>query len=125
LSVVSIRVNGKDYQVACDDGEEERLRLLADEVHERIQSLAFGMKAKPTESMALLLAGLMMADELSEKQKEIDGLAAESKRAIARASVKNDSYTNDVRMAEIEAALAATMEEIATRIEKIADKVQA
>lgn len=124
MSVVSIKVNGKDYQVACDNGEEDRLVALAAEVDERIQSIVFGMKSKPSEAMAMLLAALMMADELSEKDKEIDQLAADSKKAIARASVRRDGGDTDARLAEMEAAMAATMEEIASRIEKIADQIE-
>ena len=125
MSIVSVRVNGKDYKVACDDGEEDRLQLLAGEVDDRIQSLIFGMKNKPGETMSLLLAGLMMADELSEKQKEMDNLAAESKRAVARASVKREGEGAEARLAEMEAAMAVTMEEIAERIERIAGRIDA
>lgn len=124
MAVVSIRVNGKDYKVACGEGEEERLRVLADELDERVQTLNVDMAHKPGEAMGLLLAGLMLADELSEKQREIEELAAEAKRAVARASVKRDFPDHDTRMADMEAAMAATMEEIAGRIEKLADKIE-
>lgn len=124
MSVVAIKVNGKDYQVACDNGEEDRLLTLAAEVDERIQSITFGMKSKPNEAMGILLAALMMADELAEKTRENEELAVESKRAVARASVKRDSGDAEARLAEMEAAMAATMEEIAARIEKIADQVE-
>ena len=125
LSIVPIRINGKDYQVACDDGEEDRLLMLAGEVDDRIQSLIFNMKNKPGEPMALLLAGLMMSDELIEKQKEIDDLQQEIKRLVARANVKRGHESGDTRIAEMELAMAATMDEIAARIEKITDQIEA
>lgn len=125
MPVVSIRVNGKEYQVACDEGEEERLHQLAAEVDERIQSLVFNMKNKPGESLALLLGALMMADELNEKDKEIEAVAAEAKRAVARASVRGNPGEADARLAEMEAAMAETMEDIAGRIEKIVAQIEA
>lgn len=124
MSVVAIKVNGKDYSVACDNGEEERLIALAAEVDERVQSIVFGMKNKPNEAMGLLLAALMMADEIAEKTKENKELEAEARKAIARASVRRGQGDADGRMAEMEAAMAATMEEIASRIEKIADQIE-
>ena len=125
MPIVSIKINGKDYQVACDDGEEERLHTLAAEVDERIQSIVFPMKNKPNEAMALLLANLMMVDELTEKQKEIEEIHMESKRAVARASVKRDGNEADARIAEMESAMAATIDEIAARLEKITDEIEA
>ncbi|MFW0777525.1 MAG: cell division protein ZapA [Rickettsiales bacterium] len=125
LSIVTIKINGKDYQVACGDGEEERLHMLANEVDERLQSIVFPMKNKPNEAMSLLLTNLLMADELSEKQKEIEEIQQESKKAIARASVKRDSGEADARIAEMENAMAATMNEIAARLEKITDEIEA
>lgn len=41
MTAVTIKVGGRDYRIACDDGQEEHLRFLADEVDERLQSLLF------------------------------------------------------------------------------------
>ncbi|MCE2926706.1 MAG: cell division protein ZapA [Rickettsiales bacterium] len=115
MPVLSIRVAGKDYQVACGEGEEDRLRQLADEVDERVLSLVHGMKQKPSEPMALLLAALMLTDELSEKQKEIEALRRESPVSI----------THDAaRLAQVEQALAATMHDMAARIERLTDSIE-
>ncbi|MDX2113434.1 MAG: cell division protein ZapA [Alphaproteobacteria bacterium] len=116
MPIVAIRVAGRDYQVACGDGEEDRLRQLADEVDERIISLTYGMKQTPSEPMALLLAALMLSDELSEKQKEIDFLRAQPPAL----SESQDA----ARLAQVEQALAATMHDMATRIEKLADSIE-
>ncbi len=113
MPIVAIRLAGKTYQVACGEGEEERLHQLAQEVQDRINTLEFNMKNKPGEVMSLLLSALMLADELSEKQKEIDDL-----RANPAASI------DDGRMARMEAAMIATMEEIASRVEKMAERVE-
>lgn len=131
MAVVPIRINGKDYQVACDDGEEDRLHMLAGEVDDRIQTLIFNMKNKPSEPMSLLLAGLMMSDEVIEKQKEIESLQQkivtleqEMKKMTARMKVKQDYGDDGVRIAEMESAMADTMEEIAMRIEKMANRIE-
>ncbi len=70
MTTVTIKVGGRDYRVACDDGQEEQLRFLADEVDDRVQALTFGLDNNPGEGMALLLAALTMSDELIELKKE-------------------------------------------------------
>jgi cell division protein ZapA len=66
---VDISINGRLYLVACDDGQEERLRELGLMVDARVRQLA-----GPTplgvvgETQILVLAGLMLADELVETQ---------------------------------------------------------
>ncbi len=116
MPVLSIRVAGKDYQVACGAGEEDRLRQLADEVDERVLSLVHGMKQKPSEPMALLLAALMLTDELSEKQKEIESLR-EAQQQIPLVG-------HAARLEQVEQALAATMNDMAVRIERLAESIE-
>ena len=125
MAIVTIRINGRDYQVACDNGQEDHLRELAEDVHERVSALIMRMKDNPGEAMPLLLAALTMSDELIENQKEIEKLAAEIKR-LKKLIEENPApaQSDDARMAEMEAAMALTMNEIAARIEKIADQVE-
>ena len=123
MAIVNIRINGREHQVACDDGQEEQLQFLAEEVDDRVKSILRGMGTNPGEVMALLLASLTMADELIENKKEIEHIAAEVQRL---ASLVNDDrkIEQDDRMVEIENAMAITLEEIAMRIEKIADQIE-
>lgn len=107
MAVVTLKVGGRDYQVACNDGEEERLRLLADEVDDRARTFLFQMKNNPSEAMGLLMAALTLADELLETKREMQKSAAPDQRVV-----------------EMEAAVALTLDEIATRIEKIADQIE-
>jgi cell division protein ZapA len=123
MAVVHIRVNGHEYDVACDNGQEDHLRFLADEVDARIRSVSFGKSKNPGETMALLMATLLMADELLESQKEMREIAAEANRLAALAA-ENNRPSQPNRMMEIESAMAVTLEEIALRIEKIADKIE-
>jgi cell division protein ZapA len=123
MAVVSVRMNGRDYQVACDDGQEEHLNFLANEVNNRLSSLLRGMRNNPGEGLTLLLTALMMADELIENKKEINGMSTEIRRLSALLS-EDRAYKQDGRVAEMEKTMAITLEEIAQRIEKIADRIE-
>lgn len=126
MAVVTIKINGRDYQIACDDGQESDLRFLAEEVDNRVSMLVSRMGANPGEYMALLLSALTMADELIENKKELDKYASEMKRIQSMTAMANRAKApqNDARLSEMEAAMAATLEDIASRIEKIADKIE-
>lgn len=123
MALVGLRVNGRLYEVACDDGQEDHLRMLADEVDDRMRALVKAMGMHPGEGMALLLTALTMADEIIENRKENQEVATEVQRLASMVSDDN-RMGQEGRMVEIEQAMATTLEEIALRIEKIADQVE-
>ena len=65
MAQVSVTINGRAYQVACDDGQEEHLRKLAEHLDEKVQGIA-GQAGPVGEQRLLVMAGLMVADELFE-----------------------------------------------------------
>jgi cell division protein ZapA len=120
MAIVHIRVGNREYDVACDDGQEDHLRLLADEVDERVRSVMFSMGTNVGDNMALLMSALTMADDLIESKREIQNIAAE----VNHLSHQLDAGTQQRQLAEMEQAMAHTLEEIAGRIEKIADQLE-
>lgn len=123
MATVHIRINSRDYEIACDDGQEDHLRKLADEVDSRIRALVRSMGANPGDSFALALTALTMADELIENKKENAKIAAEVKR-LGYLVNEDRRQEQDGRMQDIENAMAVTLEEIALRIEKIAQTIE-
>lgn len=123
MALVHIRINGREYDVACDDGQEGHLRGLADEVDGRVRSLVRSMGANPGEAMAVVLTALTMADEIIENKKETKKIASEVQRLAALVN-EDKKLEQEDRMMEIENAMAVTLEEIALRIEKIAESIE-
>ncbi len=72
---ISLNINERNYQVTCDDGQEEHLRKLASHLDERIQGLV-GAVGQVGEGRLLVMASLMVADELFEAYKENHALKA-------------------------------------------------
>ena len=71
---VDVSINGRLYAVACDDGQENRVRELADMVDSRVKQLTGpGPVGGVGETQILVLAGLMLADELSETKAAVGG----------------------------------------------------
>ena len=105
---VQIAVNGRNYEVACDAGQEQHLRELARSLDGRIRQL-IKSSGPASEGRLLLMAGLLIADELHEARIELDRL--QSERAPPRAV--------------IEQQLTDTLEQLASRLESIAAQLEA
>ena len=76
MAQVTITINGRTYRLECGEGEEGHLLSLAD----RISRLVDEMRAKfgqIGDDRLLLMAGLTIADELTEARRLIADLEAE------------------------------------------------
>jgi len=77
MSQVSVPVNGRAYAITCEDGEETRIRRLAQYVDAKVADFV-GSVGQAGEARLLLLAALVIADELSDAN---DALERERRRA--------------------------------------------
>ncbi len=115
MSTVKAEVYGKEYVLACDDGQERHLTQLVQQVNERTQRLG-GHLGRIPDSLMLLYGALMLADELHEAKAEV----ARMKQHLQSAGSLNTSAAPNT---ELEATMASTLQDIATRIETIAAKL--
>jgi cell division protein ZapA len=69
MAQVSLQINGYGYFLGCADGEEEHLHGLAADLDRRIEQIK--ATAGPSgEARLLLMAALMLSDELYELQQQ-------------------------------------------------------
>ena len=122
MSVVPVHINGKEYHLACDDGQEEQLIGLCQEVDERVRALARQIP-HAGEPMLLLLVAITMADELSDAKRGVRQLQGQLSRLQEMVN-EEQVLTDQTRLVEMEAAMAATLQDVAHRIEKIAEQLE-
>ena len=67
MAELSITIAGRDYRIACRDGEEDNLRAAAALVDARGREALAGMGAL-SEARTLLFASLLIADQLIERE---------------------------------------------------------
>jgi cell division protein ZapA len=96
MANVSIKFNGKDYLLACDDGQEENLKGLAGNLNKRFDQLKLNL-GNIGENKLLLILSIKIIDDyydllkkieskkkefnnLSEKFKELKSLVIEYKK---------------------------------------------
>ena len=68
MAQVTLRINGYAYTVGCQDGEEAHLHAMAGEVERRIESVK-AAAGQSGEARMLVMASLLMADDLYEMSK--------------------------------------------------------
>ena len=70
MAQLTIRINGYAYTVGCDDGQEPHLLAMAELVEQRINSIK-ALGGQSGEARLLVLASLLMADELHDTNREL------------------------------------------------------
>ena len=104
---VSINIANRTYELACGEGEQERVHELGAYVDSKIDELRKQMPPGTAEVKLLVFAALMLADE----SREARSLAKQAENA--RASATDNAET-----------LASALEELITsRVDKIQKKV--
>jgi cell division protein ZapA len=108
---VTLEINGRPYVVGCEDGGEPHVRALAARIDEKVRQVAPEAGA-PGEARLILMAALMIADQLNEAEAAIQ--AAEARSA--------DFETTLDRLA---AKAVAALEAAADRLEDMAPESSA
>jgi cell division protein ZapA len=70
MAQVDIKVNGRVYRVACDDGQERRLHQLADHIDGLVADLSAEL-GQIGEARLILLAALTACDELFDLRQRL------------------------------------------------------
>ncbi|MDB9838643.1 cell division protein ZapA [bacterium] len=120
---VEITIGGRNFEVACQEGEEHFLHTAAAMLDVEAAHLA-SQVGRITEARMLLMAGLMLADKtagLEEKVKETDGKMAQLQ---ARIDMLESRPADRVEVPVIPAAVTETLAELAARAEAMADQVE-
>lgn len=121
MASVDVSINGRNYQIACEKGEEDRLSRLAEYVDERVQELVVAV-GQAGDSRLLVMASLLIADELYEAQMALDrnGIDTETGMVdkVATDGGSADNGAGDDRLVTVIEAMADRIETIAAGIER-------
>ena len=115
MAEISITINGRSYGIACDDGQEKRVRELASYVDVRLREIARAGAAS-NESHLLVLTSIILADEIAEARAGGPGA-----RPVQQAPISGIQMTEDDEEAIVSAIdlLAARIDSIATNLQKM------
>ncbi len=111
---VDVVINGRDYQIACGEGEEAHVRSLLGTISSHVDQLATDV-GQVGQSKLLLFAALVLADELDELKEYLGQL---TERMKAPPASPGETETIDpAELAEI-SALISRIDAVAERVTK-------
>ncbi len=116
---VTIKIGGRDFQVACQSGEEHFLQAAAAMLNAEADPLVQQMGRLP-EARMLLMAGLMLADKTAAVEDENRQL----KLRLTEIEKQPKPAPEKVEVAVIPPQLHETMAEIAAQAEAMADRIE-
>ena len=111
MSHINVTINGRQYRMACEPGQETRLLKLADGLEVRVESLR-GKFGEIGDGRLTVMAALMVADELVDAQARIRALEEELNALRDVRVVASD------RARATQSAVAAALNAAADRIAK-------
>ena len=116
MAQVSVTINGRQFRMTCEDGQEEHLMTLARDLDARIG----GLRAKFGEigdTRLTVMAAITVADELAEAAVRVKRLEAEL------AALQQFGVAASDRHKAAQASIAAALSGAAERIETITKKL--
>ena len=118
MAHVSVTINGRQFRMACDDGQEEHLLRLAADINARIDQLK-GSFGEIGDTRLTVMAAIMVADELVDVSRRLK--AAEQELA----SLREASAVDAERIQRQRERLADLLDQTAATVESLADRLTA
>lgn len=112
MAHVPITVNGRRYNIGCDDGQEDDVRRLAVELNRRVAAMAATV-GQVGDARLLVMTGLLMAHEL-EQGPSVSGAPAAA-NGFATDGTASGGFDDE--------ALCTQLEGLAMRIEAVARRL--
>ena len=116
MSHVNVTIHGRQFRMACEDGQEAHLQQLARDLDERIVALR-GQFGEIGDARLTVMAALMVADELSETVNRLKRIEAE------RTALQDARAADDMRTQAAQNTMVAAFNAAAERVEGLAKKL--
>jgi cell division protein ZapA len=116
MASVNVTIHGRQFRMACEDGQEQHLMRLAEDLDRRISELRdrFG---EIGDTRLTVMAALTVADELTESMRRVRRLEEEL------AALQDARVSSADRNKATQAAIAAAFNSAAERIEGLTKRL--
>jgi cell division protein ZapA len=116
MAQVNVTINGRQYRMGCEDGQEDHVTRLAEEIDGRIEQLR-GAHGEIGDQRLTVMAALTVADELAETAHRIRRLEEEI------AALQDARVVAAERSQQSQATVIAALNLAAERIEDITRQI--
>jgi cell division protein ZapA len=110
MSHINVTINGRQYRMACEEGQETRLLRLAESLEQRVETLR-GKFGEIGDARLTVMAALTVCDELFDANHRIQNLEEELESL------------GDVRVAAVDRAK-ATQTAVANALNAAAERIE-
>ncbi len=108
MAEVNLNINGRNYGIACDAGQEKRVKDLGYYIDQRIKEISRAGAAS-NDSHLLILTALMLADEIFDLREEMAELS--------------EKVSDGEGVREEDALMVRAIDHLAERIDLIAGRI--
>ena len=122
---VEVSIGGRNFEVACQEGEQHFLRSAAKMLDDEARILTSQIGRIP-EARMLLMSGLMLADKsagMEDRMRELEAKVAEQEEEISRLR-STPVQIERVEVPVVPASTRDTLAELAARAEALAEQVE-
>ena len=123
MGQVVVKVNGRDFTLTCPDGQEPRIRRLAQYVDAKIGEFV-GTVGQVGDARLILLAALVIADELSDANEALQQERTRTRGAGGSGGGHSGEPGDEGLAAPAIEAAASGIRSVAQRIESIAARIE-
>jgi len=116
MSKVTVFLNGREFTIGCEEGQEAYLKSLASYLDGKVQGITEQV-GQIGDLRLLLMASLVVMDELKEAERRIETLEAHIDQLRSRSAGEN------VHNEQQRDQLARTITALAERMESLADRL--
>ena len=113
---VTVTINDRKYRMACEDGQEQQLLALCDDLNRRIAELV-GKFGEIGDARLILMAALSVADELTDTHERVRRLEQEL------GTLRNARAASTDRTLASQAVIADALNAAAERIERLSKQL--
>lgn len=122
MSEVSVDINGRKYRMACEDGQEAHLQLLADRFNQFVGNFK-GDFGEIGDNRLTVMAGIAVMDGLVEAERQLEELKTQLDEVTrAGQALSDDNEQLERRFAERMSETARKIELVSTVIEAATEK---
>ena len=120
MAEVTITIDGKAYPIACDDGQESRVRALGSYIDQRLREL--GNAGATSKSQLMVLTALLLADEVFDLRETVTQAANNNQKLQhdMQGLLNQPSGLSPQEEAEISTAIG----KLASRVDQLVKRVQ-
>lgn len=116
MSKVTVKIDGRSYQIGCAEGEEEQVERLGEELDQAIQTLKKSVGELGDRRLSIM-AGILMADQRDELRKQNEALRREIEK------LKSGRDDGMGRAQRVEEMLVAGLDRASARVEQMAEEL--